>query len=217
MPDLLPSKIPLTAWVKCKDPESQIVGGLVLSWEVSWDRRFAAIAAAGVRPDGLPHVELIDYREDTDWVSARLAELVKRHKASAVVVDPGGPAGSLLSEVTERLPVKMDPKPLSIRDMAHACGRIYDAAITGQLRHLGDGRLLEALRKSATRSLADAWAWDRKHSAGDISPLVAVTTALHGLAVHGQPVTPAPAPVVARTGSKANGWSETNFLSSAGF
>jgi hypothetical protein len=49
VPDLVPSKIPLTAWVKCADPASQMVGGLVLSWEVSWNRSRAAIGVAGYR------------------------------------------------------------------------------------------------------------------------------------------------------------------------
>jgi hypothetical protein len=213
VPDLVPSKIPLTAWVKCADPVSKISGGLVLSWEVSWDREWGAIGVAGYRNDGLPHVELVDYRRGTDWMAGRFGELTHKHPALAVVFNPSGPGASLLNEVSERLPVKMEPKPMTARDCANACGRIYDAAITGQLRQLGDDRLLEMLRKSATRTLVDAWAWDLKHSAGDISGLAAVTNALHGLGVYGQPKQPAPPPMVART----TGRTETNDLATAGF
>ena len=35
----------------------------------------------------------------------------------------------------------------------------------------------------------DSWAWDRKDRSSDITQLVAVTLALHGLIEHGRPVT----------------------------
>jgi len=213
VPDLEPSKIPLTAWVKCSDARSQIVGPVVLAWEVSWYRDRAAIAAAGLRADGLPHVELIDYGDGTDWVAGRIGDICRRQPVAAVLVDPAGPGGSLLAEVTERLPVHLDPTPLTTRGMAHACGRLYDAAMTGRLRHLGDERLLDMLRKSSTRQLADAWAWDRKHSGGDISGLVAVTAALHGLGTADKPQPPA-TPVITEAVAVR---SETNELATAGF
>jgi phage terminase large subunit-like protein len=52
VPDLVPSKIPLTAWVKCADPKSAITGGVVLSWQVSWDRSWGSIGVCGYRGDG---------------------------------------------------------------------------------------------------------------------------------------------------------------------
>lgn len=187
VPDLVPSKIPLTAWVHCKDPKSSIDGGLVLSWEVAWDRSHAAIGVAGYRPDGLPHLEVVDYREGTDWMPGRLGELVKKQDVLAVVFNPSGPGASLLNDVTERMPVRLEPHPLTARDCANACGRLYDAVITKQVRQLGDDRLLEALRVSATRPLVDAWAWDLKRSMGDICHLCAVTDAFYGLTLFGKP------------------------------
>jgi hypothetical protein len=204
VPDLVPSKIPLTAWVKCRDPKSTISGGVVLSWEVSWDRSRAAIGAAGYRSDGLPHIELVEYREGTDWLAGRFGEIAKRQPVLAVVFNPAGPGASLVNEVTERLPAKLEPRPMTARDQANGCGRIYDATVTRQLRQLGDDRLLDALRKSATRSLVDAWAWDLKRSSGDISGLCAVTDALHGLTLYGQPKLPAPAPQVEQMTSSIN-------------
>jgi hypothetical protein len=214
VPDLTPSKIPLTAWVKCADPKSALQGGLVLSWEVSWHRTYGAIGVAGYRADGVPHVELVEYRQGTDWMAGRVGELVKRHQVLAVVYNPAGPGASILTEVTDRLPAKMEPAPMTARDQANACGRLYDAAMTGALRHLGDDRLLEALRKSTTRSLVDAWAWDMRASAGEISPLAVVTNALHGLYVYGKVPVPAPAPMVDRVSAVR---SETGDLWSAGF
>lgn len=202
VPDLVPSKIPLTAWVNCKDPSSTISGGVVLSWEVSWDRSWGAIGVAGYRADGLPHVELIDYAEGTDWMPGRFGELAKRHPVLAVVYNPSGPGASLVTDVTERLPVKLEPQAMTARDYANACGRLYDAVVTNQLRQLGDDRLLEALRKSATRTLVDAWAWDLRGSVGEISSLATVTYALHGLFLFGQPKPPSPPPLVVLNDSR---------------
>ena len=102
---------------------------------------------------------------------------------------------------------------MTARDQANACGELYDAAVTRQMRQLGDDRLLEMLRKSATRDLVDAWAWDLKRSVGDISGLAAVTNALHGLTLYGQPKVPAPPPVL--LASKVR--TETGDLMSVGF
>jgi len=215
VPDLVPSKIPLSAWVKCKDPTSSISDGLVLSWEVSWDRSHASIGVSGYRDDGLPHGELIDYREGTDWVAGRFGELTKRHSVLAIVYNPSGPGASLVSEITERLPVKLEPKAMTAREQANACGQLYDAVITEQFRQLGDDRLRDMLRKSSTRTLVDAWAWDLKNSAGEISGLGAVTNAFYGLTVYGQPKPAAAAPMVdlIPTGRQ----SETSDLMSVGF
>jgi len=228
VPDLVPSKIPLTAWVKCADPKSKMVGGLVLTWELSWNREYGAIGIAGYRSDGIPHVELIDYRQGPDYIPGRIGELVKKHQILAVVFNPGGPGASMLTEVTDRLPVKLEPKGMTARDQANACGRIYDAATwvdtepnpaerkpPGLLRHLGDDRILEALRKSATRPLVDAWAWDMRTATGEISPLSVVTNALHGLYVYGKPPTPAPPPMV--TTIAELGQREGNDFMSLGF
>lgn len=216
VPDLVPSKIPLTAWVKCADPASKMTGGLVLSWGVSWDRSRGVIGIAGYRADGIPHLEVVDYRQGTDWIAGRIGELVKRHQILAVVFNPSGPGASILTEVTDRLTARLEPKPMTARDQANACGRLYDAAMTGPtaLRHLGDDRLLEALRKSATRTLVDAWAWDMRASAGEISPLTVVTDALHGLYVYGKPPAVAPSPIVTVVGGTRN---ETGDLHKLGF
>lgn len=213
VPDLLPSKIPLTAWLHCKDPASRIIGPVVLTWQVSWRRDKGAICVAGHRTDGLPHVELVEYRDGVEWLPGRLGEICGRQPVAAVVYDPGGPEASMLAEVTERLPLGLDPKPMTIRDNAHACGRIYDATMTGQVRHLGDDRLLEMLRRSATRSLADAWAWDLKHSGTDICGLTGITKALHGLALYGVMPAPPAAPAMT-TPTKGSG---THPLAMAGF
>jgi len=72
----------------------------------------------------------------------------------------------------------------SARDQADACGVIFDYAKDAKLRHLGTKELRDALKGAAKRPLGDAWAWSRKNSTVDISPLVACTLALWGFSTH---------------------------------
>jgi hypothetical protein len=112
---------------------------------------------------------------------------------------------------------------MTARDQANACGLLYDAVTTldpetgkGQVRQLGDDRLREMLRKSATRTLVDAWAWDLRGSVGEISGLGAVTNAFFGLTVYGQPPAPVLPPSFAPVDAK-HSYSETADLMHVGF
>jgi hypothetical protein len=51
----------------------------------------------------------------------------------------------------------------------------------GQLRHIGQPELASALTGAVRRPVGDAFAWSRRSSGVDISPLVACTLALWGL------------------------------------
>jgi hypothetical protein len=57
---------------------------------------------------------------------------------------------------------------------------LYDAVDQGTVRHLGTAELQSALKGAGRRPLGDRWAWSRRSSAVDISPLVSVTLAWWG-------------------------------------
>jgi hypothetical protein len=83
------------------------------------------------------------------------------------------------------------------------------------VRHLGDPLLARAITGAGRRDIGDGlWAWSRRKSDTDISPLVAATGAHWGLSVSPPPQPPAPAPQV---GESDGGTSETNELATAGF
>jgi hypothetical protein len=169
--------IPVKRWQELADPGSQIVGPVAFAYDTAPDRSTTAIGVSGAREDGFLHLEVVDSRPGTRWVPARLAELVARHDAAGVICDAAGPAGSLIPEI-EELGVAVEA--VSATDHSRACGSFLDAVLEGQIRHLGTAELRAALRGAARRPLGDAWAWSRKNSAIDISPLVAVTLARWG-------------------------------------
>ena len=162
------------AWLACADDTSTVTGRMAFAVDVSPDRSTASVAVCGARADGLVHVELVDRFRSVEPVLARLVELWQRHSPVAVAVDQGSPAASLIPEL-EAAGVKV--APMGGRDVAAACGQFYDAVIGKQLRHLNQAELAAALDGARKRDLGDAWAWHRRKSSVDITPLVAATNA----------------------------------------
>jgi hypothetical protein len=173
-------------WRALADPVSSVRDPVSFAVEVGRrdSQTMAAVAAAGSRRDGRTHLEVVDYLPGTDWVPGRLAELRSKYRPCAIVVDPSSHAGSLIADITAA-GVEVTT-PFTPRDAAQACGQFYDAARAGQLAHLGQPELNQAMRSAVTRLLADAWAWDRRTPVEDISALVAVTLAAWGFTKFGR-------------------------------
>ena len=183
------SVIDIAAWQAVRDTSSQLKGLPCFSLDVTPDRAWSSIGVAGWRADRRVHVEVVDHRPGTDWVVERLHELDRQWSPWPVVVDPAGPAGSLLVDLAA---LGVRTETLAARDYAAACGQFYDAvtSVHPTLAHLDQPVLNIAAASARKRVLGDAWAWARKVG-GDISPLVAVTLARYGLVKAGdQPADP---------------------------
>jgi phage terminase large subunit-like protein len=167
-------------WSSLADRRSNVMDPVAFAVDVSVDRKRASIAIAGRRADGLLHVEVIEARDGTAWIVERLVELQGRHTSLGVVVDAASAAAALLPALAEN---GVSTLVTNARDMANACGRFYDAVIGKRLRHLDSPLLNLSLNQARQRALGDAWAWQRRDTDTDITPIVAVTLALHGLVV----------------------------------
>jgi hypothetical protein len=168
--------IPLSTWQRRADPNLELGDNLCFAVDFSPARANASIAAAS--PNGKRFaVELVDERDGTQWVVPRCIELWDRWKPHAFIVDAVGPASSIIPEL-ESHGIKVITT--NSRDMAQACGRLFDAVLNDKVRHRAQPVLDAAVAGAAKRKLGDAWAWSRSSSAVDISPLVAVTLALWG-------------------------------------
>ena len=161
-------------WADLADGASQVQDPVVLAFDVPPDRSMGAIAVAGSRPDGLGHVEVVEHQRGTGWIVDRVIELAQAHKPRAIVCDAQGPAGSLIRALEQ---AGLDVLPVKTAENAAACGIFYDAVMHAEFRHRGQAAMSAALQGAAKRTLGDAWAWSRKNSAVDISPLVASTLA----------------------------------------
>lgn len=173
--------IPLEKWdALADDPAAdgaRMLDPVVLAFDTTPDRSMTSIVACGSRVDATPQIEVVDRRPGTGWVAERLFELVERHQVQLVHVDASGPAGSVLHKAEE---LGVPIVPVSGPDHAKACGLMFDTVDEKGLRHLGGLELRQAVKGATKRPLGDAWAWSRRNSTVDISPLVAATLALWG-------------------------------------
>jgi phage terminase large subunit-like protein len=161
-------------WEACQQQDSVLRDPVRLAFDVSPERR-TSIAAAGRNYDGMWHVEVIDKLPGTKKLAERLLELESSHSVEEIVCDGYGPSGSIMADL-ERAGIQV--RALDTKEYANACGRLVDVVTDESLRHLGSLDLWNAIRGAKTRPLSDRWAWSRKHSTVDISPLVAATIAL---------------------------------------
>jgi uncharacterized protein YneR len=164
-------------WVPLADPRSEIVGAPVLGVDVAPEGSSSAIGVAGVRRDGVGHVEVIDVRPGTAWVADRLAGIVERQLPVAVGVDASGPVQMLVPEL-RRVCASAGVKLVEVTSRAYAaaCADFVQAVQDRRLAHLGQAWLDDTVAAGRRRDYGDGWMWDRRVGV-DISPLVAVTVA----------------------------------------
>ncbi len=202
-PDAGGGLITAEVWAGLVDKDSEPVDPVAFGVYVNKDRTRAAIGVAAYRSDGLVHVGIVpaahgkpdESLPGTSWIPARVKELADRWGPCAVVIDAQNSAASLITAI-EELGVLVTKTGAS--DMANACGSFYDFAVgaelgpdgkLGKLRHQGSSALTASVTAAKRRDLMDKFAWDRKDPGSDITQLVAVTLALHGLIEHGRPQT----------------------------
>ena len=173
------SAIPEASWSACLDHDSVAGSRVVFAVDVPPARDVATIAAVSERADGVRHVEIVDRRAGVSWVPSRLRELRDRWSPLAVVLDEGSAAGALLPDVKRE---GVRTVPLSMKQYGQACAGGFDAIQQGKLAHTGQVELDDAVASARVRGVGESlWKWDRKNQVSDISPLIAVTHAWHGL------------------------------------
>jgi hypothetical protein len=170
--------IPIASWEALYDADSRPVSLVALGVDVSVDRSRACIAIAGKRADGLWHVGVVEYHPGNDWLEAELVRLEREHRPHAIVADSYAPVDGLQRGLTGFASKRL--RLTSASEMAEACGVFYDAVTRAEVRHRGPKELVVAIDGAARRTLQDRWAWSRRRSGADISPLVAATLALWG-------------------------------------
>jgi len=167
---------PPGSWDACLDADSQIAtdSPIGLCVDVSWDRSTGHIGLAGFRDDGLLHVEVIASRAGTDWIvpwltSPDRSEAVQG--ARVAVQASGAPVSSLIDAMLE---AGIEVEPWKGGDLGGATGGMYDHVRQATVRHRIQPILDVAVATAAAKPLGDSWVIDRRKSAADASPLIAV-------------------------------------------
>jgi len=173
--------ITVEAWAACADPGGQVAGTPVLAVDVAPDRSAACIALAGRRADGLTQVEVVRHGPGAAWVDAEL-DRASAAGIRVVAVDGRSQAAALVPGLEA---AGWTVHVLGAADQVEACVGLHRDVLEVRVRHLGDPVLARALAVATTRPVGDGggWAWARRRSDGDITPLVAVTDARWALAL----------------------------------
>lgn len=183
----LEGPFPPDSWERSADEASRRADGadIALCVDVSWDRSMSHIGLASMRADGNVHVEVIASRTGTSWVADWLTDPDRSEavlSAPVAVQAKGSPCASLVQPLRE---AGVEVVEWGGSELGAGTGAFYDrvrsavgegAAETG-LRHRNQPILNIAAANAATKPLGDSWCWDRRKSAVDVSPLVAVTGA----------------------------------------
>ena len=169
-----------TAWVSRGDadgrPDGQVAFGVAASWP---DAERVAICSAG-RRGGDTLVQLVECRPGSSWVVARAVEL-QSHGPCAWVIDPAGPAGSLIPDLEA---AGLELLKVTTREACHAAGQFL-AGVAGpdaDVRHYGQADLDESVTSATKHTVGDLWRWNRDTRS---APIEAVTLAAYGHAVKG--------------------------------
>lgn len=167
----LDSVIDLEAWDEIGDEDEEPHGERILIFDVSPERS-SSIMSISVTGDGKLLLALLDHGPGTAWVPDKLRELTDELDVVEVVCDGKGPAAAIAKLAREqRVTVRM----LDAEDYAEACGLFIDHVRDHTLVHRNEPELDAAVYGARTRPLVDRWAWSRRNSDVDISPLVAGT------------------------------------------
>ncbi|MBQ9006098.1 MAG: hypothetical protein IJ092_06960 [Atopobiaceae bacterium] len=188
---------PRGAWEAGIDPTSEVApdSPLWFGVDASYDRSTAYVAVCGLTPARDLHVELVARGRGIKWVVDWFRERVERYGGRMrVALQGNGAPVSALADFLEAVDGVEVTRCVG-RSLGAWCGRLWDAvaaldpasdddgeAAATPIIHRPQPVLDLAANVAVTRPMGDgAWAWDRKKSIEDISPLVAVTMA-HGLA-----------------------------------
>jgi len=118
---------------------------------------------------------VLEHGPGTGWVAERAAELFAEYRPRQVIFDARSPASSLETDLVEAGVRRIVKTTAS--EMATACQALLSAVNEGKVTHRGSAELIAAIDGARTRPLTDSWAWRRRGSSSDITPLVAVTLA----------------------------------------
>lgn len=179
---------PVGAWEQGTDAQSEIAidSPLWFGVDISDDRNRSSIAVCGLRADRTYHVELIEYRVGVGWLQSWFAERAPKYHGMKVALQVKGSPVAAMADIIGSVD-GVEIVPCQGADVAGWCGRLWDAVAACDadsnsdsvpIYHRPQPALDLAANIAATRPLGDgAWAWDRKKSLEDISPLVACTMA----------------------------------------
>jgi hypothetical protein len=170
--DLSRGAISLDLWKALHSPAPPWGSRITFSLDVAPDHSTASIAAAWATAEGSTWVQLADHRPGVEWVPDRCAELLSKY-SGRLLVEQTGTAAFLLPRLTA------DGVPR--RFFTDACSTLDAAVQSRALRHGNQPELNAAVGAARWSTSGEAGQRILSRKTSQVSPLVAVAVALHGV------------------------------------
>lgn len=180
--------IPDELWRPLKSTQKAAPGdALVLSYDVSFDGSVSTIlgtfAAEADLFHGVHHTRILERHAGTDWLVESMLTHAKQLKPRAIGAEDGGHARAITDELRRR---HLEVTTLTAKDFASAFGRWMNRLEHKLLTHDGTQAFAAAAAAVATRPMGDSVAPSRRHSAGDVSPVIGAVVGSRLLEADGQ-------------------------------
>ena len=162
-------------WETLLDEDSAPIRDIAIGVDAPPKRESATVCIAGRRGDGLTHVEWYHTEEGVRWVPEWVAAHLNP-KVRAVVVDQRNPLAEL-----DWTAAGVRPTETGVRDMAAACGSLFDAVTGFGVRHRGQVELTRGVLGAQQRPMVagQGFGWDRRGPGS--SALIAASLAVWGV------------------------------------
>jgi len=153
-----------------------VSGEVTFGAAISENRKHGSIIAAGRSDAGKILVDLSPFYGLPRLLVARMDALYMKHDPVAVVINPKSQSGTLVKPLEKRGIIAITP---TAEDVAVAHGEFLDLVNDGELEHLDQKPLTDAVRAAMERPLAGAKALEPRLPV-DQGPLVAAELAVWG-------------------------------------
>lgn len=164
--------IPPAAWRECSGTHDSSLPLSALGIASTLDLTRSTLVAATLDGD-VTQVRPVHRQAGAGWVVEQAKALQDEHSCS-VVIDGRGPAAVLIPHL-EQAGVVLTV--MTTGDVLDACAGFLDTVRERRVRHAHYEELDSAVASAVQRSVGDRWAWGRKASGVDITPLEAATFA----------------------------------------
>lgn len=155
-------------------------GNFTVAYDVHPDGQSASLALAYYTPDGIPHIQMLDYRAGFSWLPGEIAKLLKQHRGLEVVFDSIGHNLAVFQTVQRMRNVPSSGlRSITMKDSSAGVSLLTSSIADRALVHAEDRDLDAAVAGASFRYVNDSRLFGRRGSLEDVSPLVASANALY--------------------------------------
>lgn len=173
--DDLPSKVDMAKWANLADPVAVVEGPVTLAVAIPRDRSSSTVSVSWL------HGERVFSAVTRLPGTSKAVELIRRkldeHEVLDVSLHSGGPAGTLVADLEAE---GIEVTTVSTLEFCQATGAYRDGVANGEVGHVDQPELTEALRVAQLRTSGDGEMWDQRDEMHDSAAVVAVTLSTQG-------------------------------------